>query len=156
MNQLKLSTANLVILIAGAVMLIASFLDFTKAKATVTFGNITIHVSTGGGNAWSSGRFLIATIPALLGIVMAAHVAVDAFASGVKPPEKVLGLSWNQIHLVLGLQATIMMLAFLIQSTSPLDKGIGLFLMLLAAIALLVGAVLRMQEPASGSVPPGV
>ena len=42
MNQLKLSTANLVILIAGAVMLIASFLDFTKAKATVTFGDITI------------------------------------------------------------------------------------------------------------------
>ena len=74
----------------------------------------------------------------------------------MKPPEKVLGLDWNQIHLVLGLQATIMMLAFLIQSTSPLDKGIGLFLMLLAAIALLVGAVLRMQEPASGSAPPGV
>jgi hypothetical protein len=154
MDKLKLSTANLVILAGGVVMLIASFLDFTKAKATVTFGSITIHVSTGGGNAWSSGRFLIATIPALIGVVMAAHVAVVAFAPGVHIPERVLGFTWTQIHLVLGFQATIMMLAFLIQSTTPLDKGIGLFLMLLAAIALLVGAVLRMQEQPSGSTPP--
>ena len=69
-----------------------------------------------------------------------------AFAPGVKLPERILGLTWNQIHLVLGFQATIMMLAFLIQSTSPLTKGIGLYLMLIAAIGLLVGAVLRMQE----------
>jgi hypothetical protein len=45
-----------------------------------------------------------------------------------------------------------MMLAFLIQNTSPLDKGIGLFLMLLAAIALLVGAVLRVQEQPTGAI----
>src|SRR5205814_4624173 len=76
---------------------------------------------------WSS-DVCSSDLPALLGIAMAAHVAVDTFASGVKPPEKVLGLSWNQVHLVLGLQATIMMLAFLVQSTTPLDKGIGLFL----------------------------
>jgi hypothetical protein len=155
MDKLKLSTANLVILVAGGVMLIASFLAFNKISLpSVSVGGIKIG-GTHSYSAWASHFFLIATIPALLGIVMAVHVAVDAFASGVKPPEKVLGLDWNQIHLVLGLQATIMMLAFLIQSTSPLDKGIGLFLMLLAAIALLVGAVLRMQEPASGSAPPG-
>ena len=58
--------------------------------------------------------------------------------------------------MLLALQATIMMLAFLIQSTSPADKGIGLFLMLLAALALLVGAVLRMQESATGPAPPAV
>jgi len=87
---------------------------------------------------------------------LAAHVAVVAFAPGVHMPERVLGFTWTQIHLVLGFQATIMMLAFLIQSTTPLDKGIGLFLMLLAAIALLVGAVLRMQEQPSGSAPPAV
>ncbi len=52
---------------------------------------------------------------------MAAEVAVAAFASGVKLPERVLGLTWNQIHLVLGFQATIMMLAFLIQD-SPLRQ----------------------------------
>ncbi len=144
MDKVKLSTANIVILASGAVMLIGSFLDFSKSKS-VTVGGFTVHVSSGGGSAWSTGHLLIATLPALLGIVMAAQVAVAAFASGVKLPEKVLGLSWTQIHLVLGFQATIMMLAFLVEDTG-LDKGIGLFLMLIAAIALLVGAVLRMRE----------
>jgi hypothetical protein len=152
MDKLKLSTANIVILVAGVVMLIASFLAFNKVSLP-SFNEGGIHI--GGSHsysAWSSHFFLIATIPALIGIVMAAHVAVTAFAPQVKLPEKVLGLTWTQIHLVLGFQATIMMLAFLIQSTSPLDKGIGLFLMLIAAIALLVGAVLRMQEKPAPAV----
>jgi hypothetical protein len=118
-------------------MLIASFLPFNK----ISIGPFSHSYS-----AWSSHFFLIATIPAIIGVVMAAHVAVVAFAPNVKLPEQVLGLTWTQIHLVLGFQAAIMMLAFLIQSTGALDKGIGLFLMLIAAIGLLVGAVLRMQE----------
>jgi hypothetical protein len=154
MDKLKVSTANLVILVAGVMMLIASFLAFNKLSLpSISVGGIKIG-GTQSYSAWSSHFFLIATIPALLGIVMAVQVAVTAFAPGVQLPEKVLGLTWNQIHLVLALQATIMMLAFLIRDTSPLDKGIGLFLMLLAAIALLVGAVLRMQESKSGSAPP--
>jgi hypothetical protein len=146
MDKIKLSTANIVILVAGIVMLIASFLAFLKISAP----SFNVGGQHFGGsisrNAWSSGNFLIATIPALIGIVMAAHVAIVAFAPQVKLPERVLGLTWNQVHLVLGFQATIMMLAFLIRSTGGVDKGIGLFLMLIAAIALLVGAVLRMQE----------
>jgi hypothetical protein len=146
MDKLKLSTANIVILVAGVVMLIASFLAFAKfSTPSFNVGGQKFGGSVSR-NAWSSGYFLIATIPALIGIVMAAHVAIVAFAPQVKLPERVLGFTWTQVHLVLGFQATIMMLAFLIQSTSPLDKGIGLFLMLIAAIALLVGAVLRMQE----------
>jgi hypothetical protein len=147
MDKLKVSTANLVILVAGVVMLIASFLAFNKFKYA------SLHTSY---SAWSSHFFLMATIPALIGAVMAAQVAIEAFAPGVRLPDRLLGLSWTQIHLVLGFQATIMMLAFLIQDTKPLDKGIGLYLMLLAAIALLVGAVLRMQEQPSGSVPPAL
>jgi hypothetical protein len=152
MDKLKLSTANLIIIIGGAVMLIASFLPFNKFS-TASFDVGGVHVGgTVTYNAWSSHYFLIATIPALLGIVMAVQVAVVAFASGVKLPDTVLGFSWNQIHLIFAFQATIMMLAFLLQSTSPLDKGFGLFLMLLAAIALLVGAVLRMQETPTGTI----
>jgi hypothetical protein len=147
MDKLKVSTANLVILVAGVVLLIASFLDFNKFKYA------SLHTSY---SAWSSHFFLIATIPALIGAVMAAQVAIEAFAPGVRLPDRLLGLSWTQIDLVLGFQATIMMLAFLIQDTKPLDKGIGLYLMLLAAIALLVGAVLRMQEQPSGSAPPSL
>jgi hypothetical protein len=61
-------------------------------------------------------------------------IVIAGFASGVKLLDKVLGLSWTQVHLVLGFQATIMML--------------------LAAIALLVGAVMRTQESPSESAPP--
>ncbi len=153
MDKIKLSTANWVILGASVLMLIASFLAFNKISApSVTIGGVKIGGGSASYSAWSSHFFLIATIPALIGIVMAAHVAVAAFASGVKLPERILGLTWNQIHLVLGFQATIMMLAFLIQSTSPLTKGVGLYLMLIAAIALLVGAVLRMQESPNPAV----
>jgi hypothetical protein len=146
MDKVKLSPANIVILVAGVVMLIASFLAFIK----FTTASFDIGGQHFGGSvsrsAWSSGNFLIATIPALIGVVMAAHVAVVAFAPQVRLPERILGLTWNQVHIILGFQATIMMLAFLIRSTGGGDKGIGLFLMLIAAIALLVGAVLRMQE----------
>jgi hypothetical protein len=141
MDKIKLSPANIVILIGGVVILLGSFLDFQKAKSAS-------FQSPGGSSAWSTGLFLIATIPVLIGVVMAAHVALVAFAPQVKLPEKVLGLNWNQVHLVLGFQATIMMLAFLVHSTPGSDKAIGLYLMLLAAIALFVGAVLRMQETA--------
>jgi hypothetical protein len=146
MDKLKLSTANLVIVISGAVMLIASFLAFNKISVpSITAGGITIGGGSHSYSAWSTHFFLIATIPALIGVVMAVQVAVATFAPQVKLPDAVLGFTWTQIHLVLGFQATIMMLAFLIQSTG-LDKGIGLFIMLIAAIGLLVGAILRMQE----------
>jgi hypothetical protein len=146
MDKIKLSPGNLVILIAGAVMLIGSFLAFNKIDIpTISSGGVKFGGSVSF-SAWSRGHFLIATIPALLGILMAAEVAIAAFASGMKLPERVLGFSWTQIHLILGFQATIMMLAFLIQDSPFGDKGIGFFFMLIAAIALLVGAILRMQE----------
>jgi hypothetical protein len=151
MDKIKLSPANIVILAAGVVILIGSFLDFYKAKS-VSIGGFTVHVS-GGGSAWSSGAFLIATLPAILGIVMAVHVALTTFAD-VGLPDRVLGLTWNQIHVALGFQAAIMMLAFLIRDKGPLDFGIGFWLMLIAAIGLLVGAILRMREPAGEASPP--
>src|SRR5262245_8210661 len=110
MDKVKISTANLVILIAGGVMLIASFLEFNK----FSLGSFSKSV-----NAWSNGYFIIATIPALLGTLMAVHVALESFAPQVTLPERILGLTWTQVHLVFAFQATIMMLAFLIQDISP-------------------------------------
>jgi hypothetical protein len=85
----------------------------------------------------------------LFGVAMAAQVALTTFATNVKVPEKIAGFDWNQIHLVLGAQSAIMMLAFLVQDIGLLERGIGYWLMLLASIALAVGAVLRVREPAS-------
>ena len=130
----KLSPAGIVILGAGVVMLIGSFLDFYSYAGF-------------GFNAWSGaqgfGIFGIATVVVLCGIVMAGQVAVATFASNVSLPDRVLGLTWDQIHLALGFQAALMMLAFLIRAKGGASFGIGFWFMLLAGIALLVGAVMR-------------
>jgi hypothetical protein len=141
----KLTPANWVIVIAGAVILIGSFLPFYKADSPLG--------GTDSLNAWSSGLFLIATLPALLGVLMAVQVALVAFAN-TSFPERVLGLTWDQVHLALGFQITLMMIFFLIRDPNfglgnlGVDRGIGLFVMLLAAIALLVGAIMRTREAA--------
>lgn len=140
MNK-KLSPGNMTILIAGVVIFLASFLAFWK----ISIGGFSKSY-----NAWSSDAWLLgnATIPAFLGLIMAAEVALTTFAN-VKFPPRLLGFSWNQIHLALGAQATVMMIMWLITSNHGFDFGIGFFLMLLAAVALFVGAIIRDRETAT-------
>lgn len=142
MDTKKLSPAAIVIVAAGAVMLVGSFLPFWK----VDFFGVSESR-----NAWSGDTapgFPFTIIPVLCGVAMAAHVLVTTFAK-VDLPERVLGFGWNQVHLLLGAQSVVMMLALLIQDKSPAEAGIGFWLMLLASIGLVVGAVLREREPAA-------
>lgn len=145
MNQSKLSPANIVILASGAVMLVGSFLNFYTLSG---FGSYSA-------SAWSGangyGVFGIATVVVLCGVVMAAQVALTTFATGVTIPDKLLGLSWDQLHLALGFQAALMMLAFLIRDKGGLDFGVGFWLMLLSGIALLVGAIMRVTGAGASS-----
>jgi len=139
MNQ-KLSPAGIVILVAGTVMLIASFLAFW----TIELGPFSADF-----NAWDGDAlFPVSILPVLYGVEMAAHVAVVAFAK-ISLPDRVLGFTWNQIHLALGVQAVLMTLAFLVADKGGAEAGIGLWLMLLASVALVVGAVMREREPAA-------
>ena len=80
----------------------------------------------------------------LCGVVMARRSRSTAFGNCRRRP---FGLTWDQVHLVLGFQAALMMLAFLAQNR-PIELGIGFWLMLLAAIALFVGALQRLPPPA--------
>jgi hypothetical protein len=139
----KLTPANIVILAAGVVMLIASFLAFYK----VSFLGHSQSYS-----AWSTdiGLFGIALLPMLFGVIMAVHVALTAFAN-VNLPARPLGFTWNQVHLALAVQSLIMMLCFLVRDKSILDFGIGFWLLLLGSIALVVGAVMREREGASSA-----
>lgn len=140
MNKSKLTPAAIVILAGGVVVLLGSFLDFYE----FSFGPLSE-----GFSAWSGDAFFPVTIiPVLCGVAMAAHIALTAFAANVNLPERVLGIGWNQIHLALGFQATIMMLAFLVQDKGGFDIAIGFWLMLLGSIALIVGAVMREREAA--------
>jgi hypothetical protein len=148
----KLTPANIVILVAGVVILIGSFLPFYEIPGLDLgeLGEVDLgDLDTGSESvsAWSSGLFLIATLPAILGVVMAVVVALTAFAN-VNLPDRVLGLTWDQVHLALAFQAALMMLCWLIADKGGADWGIGVWLMLLASIGLLVGAVMRQREAA--------
>jgi hypothetical protein len=133
----NLSIAGIVIVAGGVVMLIASLLPFYEFAS--------LHHT-----AWSSDLlFPVTIIPVLLGVTMAAQVAVSHFLPQVKLPARPLGFTWNQVHLAFGAQATVMMLALLVQKRGLLSPGSGFWLMLLASIALVVGAVLRTREPAA-------
>jgi len=145
----QLSTSDIIILAAGAVMLIASFLTFYEFKV---FGASVSSTAWGGDTGLK--MWPLAWWPVLFGVLMAVHVALTTFAN-VKLPEKILDFTWTQIHFVLGAVSAVLMLCFLLQkfpSVSP-DKGIGFWLMLLASAGLVVGAVLRMQESPSAAGP---
>jgi len=137
-NQTKLSPANIVILAAGILMLIGSFLAFYEFSFALAGATHTESIST-----WSSGLFGIATTIVICGVIMGGQVALNAFGSNVSIPDKVLGFSWDQIHLALGFQAALMMIAFLVTSRAGLSLGVGFWLMLVAGIGLLVGAIMR-------------
>jgi hypothetical protein len=82
---------------------------------------------------------------------MALQVGLVAFGH-IDMPNRLLGLTWDQVHLVLSLQAALLMLSFLARTrpSATFDTiriettlGIGFWLMLVAAIGLVAGAFMR-------------
>ena len=132
----KLGTAELIIVIGGAVALVASFLDW-------------FDVAGFGDNAWSD-SMLFPTFAwvGIFGAVMAAQIALTAFGN-VNLPRDVLGFTWTQIHLVLALFCVILTVSFLIGGE---EQAIGFYLSLLASIALLVGAVMLRNQAAPRAI----
>jgi hypothetical protein len=126
------TSSELIIMIAGAVMLVASFLDFRFSSST-----------------WGLGNFPVATLLPLYGVIMAAQIALTKFAN-VKLPDQVVGLTWEQVHLALGLLAGLMAIGWLLTDVG--DKQIGLWLEMLGGIALAVGAVMMQRERNTGAI----
>jgi predicted MFS family arabinose efflux permease len=123
---------EITIMAAGAVMLVFSFLHFAG------------HIS-----AWGSGLFPIATLLPLYGLVMGLQIALTKYA-GVKLPATVLGFTWEQIQLALGIMAGLMALGWLV--TDYGNKGIGAWFEIFGGIALVVGAVRLQQERHTGAI----
>jgi hypothetical protein len=128
---------EITIMVAGAVMLIASFLDFVSQGS---FGR----------SAWGGGFFPIATLMVIYGVIMALQIALTKFAN-VHLPARFAGFTWEQIHLVLGIFTVLMAIAWLVTDIGP-DKAIGFWLIFLASIALVVGAVLLQRERNTGAL----
>lgn len=113
--------------------------------------------------------FLFGWIALIIVIVMVAQILVHRFTD-TKMPE--MPLTWGQGHLILGGLVTLIVLIKLIigdkysffgVGSVTLDRKFGLFLALLSAIGLTVGAYFKMQEgdelkaagPGPASPPPG-
>jgi len=136
-NRRRIPPANVVILAAGALMLAGSFMAFYKVVApngTASF------------NAWDRGLFMIATLPALLGTVMALQILLVTFGN-ITMPNRVLGLTWDQFHVVVALQTFVLMLAHAAREPNlvgfPTELGTGFWVMFIGAIGLVVGALVR-------------
>ncbi len=141
----KPTVPDWVMMAGGLVVLLFSFLAFYK------FGSVSR-------SAWGSGLFPIATYVALFGLIIGGSAALRVFA-GTKLPEPIIGFTWKQIRLALAIFAGLLMLGYLIVDKGGLDFGIGFWLMLLGAIALVAGAVMETigfdPQAAKGGAAPG-
>lgn len=136
--QNKPTTAEIIILVAGAAALLFSFFDW------LDFGRFG-----GGANAWDEGFLPTYTLVGIFGAGMAVFIALEIFAN-VKLPENVLGFSMPQVHLVLADYTALLTLSFLIVEKSGADMGIGFFISLIASIGLVVGAFMLGKERPNG------
>lgn len=147
MDLNKLSTADRVIGGAAILFLIAMFLPWYG----LDFGEF--------GSASNSGwdYFLTGIIPLLLAIVMVAQIVVSKFTT-TKLPE--IPVPWGLVHLIAGaVIAVLLVLRTVIGADEgsggfevDLDRMWGLYVALVAALALGVGGFLKSKEPEDVSV----
>jgi hypothetical protein len=135
----KPTPAEIVIMASGAVALIFSFFKFYGAG---DFGT----------SAWGSGLFPTATLMAIFAAAMAVVVALGVF--GVSLPDRIVGFTWNQIHLVLGFFAALYAVAYLVVNTGLADKKVGFWGVLIGCLGALAGAIMLQREGSTSGAPP--
>jgi hypothetical protein len=129
------------------VLLISVFLKWYSASSSVKIGNISVSGSASE-SGWDSG--LLAKLVALLALVALAVWVIELFVPTVTLPAP----AW----MIAGGAGAISILFVLIKIIDKPDSGtsavsvgrsFGLWLALLSAIAVVVGAYLRMNESSS-------
>jgi hypothetical protein len=125
-NKTPPTPGEIVIMAAGAVMLVFSFVDF-------------------GGNtsSWGTFWFPIATLLPVYGVVMAVAIALTKFTN-VKLPERMAGFTLTQLYVAIAAMAGLMAIAWLLTDTG--DKKVGQWFEILGGIALVAGAVILQRE----------
>jgi hypothetical protein len=134
MDPNRATRAEIVIIAAGAVTVIGSFLPFWEVPLV------------GSTNAWGRLLFPVATLMPIFGLVMAAQVAASRFA-GVQFPDQVLGFTWPQLHLVLGSFAALLALCYLVVDKGYKSFGMGYWIVLLGCLGLAAGALMLERAP---------
>ena len=144
----RITPGEIVVMAAGGVALIASFLPFYSIENPFDGGDESF-------NAWSGDipvLFPVATLIAIAAIAAAVLVALNKFAN-MDLSAGILGFGFVQLLMLLGFFSTLVALAYLLQDKGTFDTGFGYWLMLLSAIASLVGAILMRNERAATAGP---
>ena len=144
MDLKKLSPGEIVIAVAGIVLLIFSFLPWYKvggSSVETPFGTVG-----GGGfslNGWDDPAQLSSILAILIGVIMAAHVIITKLA-GMSMPERLGSVGWGVFYLLGGV------LAFLFLLLKFLDNNdftkFSFYISLLASLGLAVGGFLTAKE----------
>ena len=129
----KPSPAEIVTMAGAAATLVFSFLAFFTAP----FSSASL-------NAWDRSLFPIATYVTFAGVISGGVIALRRFAN-VNLPPRVGSFTWEQLHLLLGILAGLIMGGYLL-SDNGLDFGIGFWGMLFGSVALIVGAIMLPNE----------
>ncbi len=138
-----LSMGEKLILVAGLVLLIASFLPWYRIDLG-PFGDFTR-------NGWQSPGAFWSIIPVFIGVAMSAVVALKTF-SDVELPSDIGGQSWARIHLGGGVLALLFLVIKFINENSFLS--FGFYLGFIAALALAAGGALMFRD--EGGTLPGM
>lgn len=165
----KPTPGEIVVMAAGVLGLIASFLPFYKiefAGPAFDLGDLGdldlglgVGFETGGSeefSAWSTDLpflFPVATLIAVFVVAAAVIVALVRFTN-IDLSAGFLGFGLNHLVLALAFFPAVLALSYLIQDFPGVDLSVGYWLLLIAAIGSVVGAVLMMNEARSGA--PGV
>ena len=152
----KFTASDIVILASAVVLVVASFLtwiDFGSPRLPIpqqALQQLGVDIPRGTQNAWD--HFPGFVYPLIAGVIAGVQVVMEK----VRPqmPGHVAGFSWTQIDLLLGIWALLSVIAVAFEDFGYGDKGIGLWLTLIAAAGLLVGAILRLSEPARATAEP--
>jgi len=138
----KLTTADKLILGGGIAFLISMFLPWWGIDTQ--FGDAA-------NNGWD--YFLGGWLPLLLIVVMCVQVIISRFSPDTTLPDP--PVPWAQVHLIAGAAAAaIVLLRLIIPSDEcaagfciDLDREVGLFIALLAALAVAAGGFLKQKDP---------
>ena len=137
----RITRGELVVIAAGVLALVASFLPFYKNSQSVS--------------SWDELLFPLATLIPILA-VLAALLIVATKLQNVGDSRRVLGFGFAQLALVLSFEAAALAWAFFVAKRGGFSFGIGYFLLLLASIASLGGSWLVVSErlaPSGMTVP---
>lgn len=144
----QMSIGEKIILVAAPLFLIFSFLPWFKYEVGGGFDDITR-------SGWSGDGAIFSILAVLLALVMFAQIVIARFTT-VAMPALPQGVTWARVHLGLGVAVLLLVaLRFLLgDSIGPVDgdAAYGLFLALIAAIALAAGGALMFMEERQGSM----